>query len=290
VNIEKPIFIIGVGRSGSTIFHQILSEHPHLAWLSAFNRVFPRQIWLNKILMRLIDVPFLKNLIRKNTKPYEVYPFWEYYVKGFSEPCKDLLAEDVTSEIKENAVKALSKNLTKKRNRLLIKITGWSRMGFLKEIFPDAKFIHVTRDGRAVANSLINVHWWIRDRSPSSWRCGGFKPSQEEEWAKYDKTPLALAAIEWKILMDVAEKDKNLIDSDDYMEIKYEDLCNNSAEIFQNVIKFCELKPSKVFDKKVSEYKLKNTNYKWQKELNDHQQKMLNEILHDHLKKYGFLE
>jgi len=30
--LNKPIFIIGTGRCGSTIFHRMMAEHPHVAW------------------------------------------------------------------------------------------------------------------------------------------------------------------------------------------------------------------------------------------------------------------
>lgn len=72
----------------------------------------------------------------------------------------------MTVEIKRKLPVVLSKTLTKKRNRLLFKITGWPRVGFLHEIFEDAKFIHLIRDGRAVAYSLLQQPWWEGWRGP----------------------------------------------------------------------------------------------------------------------------
>ena len=72
--------------------------------------------------------------------------------------------------------------LVRKRNRLLIKITGWPRIGYLNEIFSDAKFIHILRDGRAVANSLINVEFWRGWQCPQNWRFGRLTEKQQKEW------------------------------------------------------------------------------------------------------------
>ena len=78
---------------------------------------------------------------------------------GFSEPCRDLVRTDVTTRVKRQVRAAMGMMLTHKRNRLLLKITGWPRLGFLNEMLEDAKFIHLVRDGRAVASSL-HVDFW----------------------------------------------------------------------------------------------------------------------------------
>lgn len=32
--IDAPLVVIGLGRSGSSVLHRMLAEHPRLAWLS----------------------------------------------------------------------------------------------------------------------------------------------------------------------------------------------------------------------------------------------------------------
>ena len=277
MNIEKPVFIVGVGRSGSTIFHRIFTEHPHVAWLSSrLCNKFPSKPHVNSYLMRAIDFPQVGGFIRRRFISGEGYDFWEYHSRGFSEPCRDLLASDVTSKLKRELPEALSQILTAKRNRLLIKITGWPRIGFLNEIFPDAKFIHIKRDQRSVINSLINVDFWSGWQGPHKWRWGELTAKQMQEWDRFDRSYVALAGIELQILSEAMEQAKRCMPNpENFLEVAYEDLCTDPMEIYKNVIDFCELEWSSEFQNAIKRYQLKNTNYKWQQDLSEDQQNIV---------------
>ena len=290
MKIEKPIFIIGAGRSGSTIFHKIFSNHPDVAWLSGLCDKYPKKPSINRFFLKTIDYPIFGNYLKKLINPGESYSFWEYHSKGFRQPCRDLLPEDVTNKTKDKIPGVLSEILTNKRNRLLVKITGWPRIGFLHEIFNDAKFIHVVRDGRAVVNSTINTDWWWGWRGPQNWRWGELTLSQKEEWEKYNKSFIALASIQWNILMEATEKAKTFIDEDNYIEIKYENFCSNPISVFKDVIEFSELKWSREFADSINKYNLRNTEYKWKKELTIDQQQIIDEVARNYLKKYNYLD
>ncbi|MCP4372436.1 MAG: sulfotransferase [Deltaproteobacteria bacterium] len=275
MKVEKPIFIVGVGRSGSTVFHRIFSEHPNVAWLSYLCERFPNKPSRLSIIMKMVDYPVIGDFIGRKFGPGEGYPFWEYYCKGFSEPCRDLLAQDVTNKVKEKIPSVMSEILTTPRNRLLIKITGWPRIGFLHAIFNDAKFIHVKRDRRAVINSMITVRFWSGWRGPQNWRWGELTPAQIEEWERFDRSFIALAGIELKILAEAMEKAKRFVHNGNFMEVKYEDLCADSIDVFKKVTEFCELEWSPKFENSVKKYSLKNTNYKWKQELTGSQQEII---------------
>jgi hypothetical protein len=288
MEVKNPLFIFGTGRCGSTIFHKVLTHHPHVAWLSSWCLRYPGRPERNRLAMRIIDMPLPARYVRKVIYPGEFYPFWEYYCKGFSEPCRDLYKEDVTDRTKAAVRKVMGKVLTPKRNRLLIKITGWPRIGFLKEIFPDAKFVHIYRDGRAVASSLLRVPWWSGWGGPANWRWGELTPEQRAKWNKYDKSFVVLAAIEWEILMAAYEKAKQTIPPEDLMDIRYEDLCQNPIEMFQMAVEFGALEWSPKFEATVKSFSLRNANDKWQRDLNDVQQRILGECLSDTLEEYGY--
>ncbi len=275
MQVEKPIFIVGVGRSGSTIFHRMFAEHPQVAWLPYIADQFPTRLALLRAVLTMVDQPLIGELVNRKVAPGEGYRFWETYCKGFSEPFRDLTAHDVTNRHKTVIPHLLAQLLTAQRRRLLMKITGWPRIGFLQGIFPDAKFIHIKRDGRAVINSLLNVRFWSGWRGPQGWRCGALTPAQLAVWEQFDRSFVALAGLELQILLEATEKARQQIAPDNFLELTYETLCADPIGAFQTVTAFAELPWSSRFEERLKRYRLSNTNYKWQQELTNEQQKIL---------------
>ena len=288
MELKKPIFIIGSGRSGSTVFHEILSEHPDFYWLSNLSSIFPRFPVINKTLMMSIDLPIINHVIKRVIKPSESWNFWECYSKSFVDPIRDIVSSDVTIKEKREIKNALFQLSTKRRNRFLGKIVGWPRVGFIQEIFNDVKFIHIIRDGRAVVNSIINVDWWQGWRGPSNWQRPDLTPAQKEEWQKYNESFIALAAIEWKILMDAHEKAKEKINNNNFLEIRYENLCADPVDTLKKAIEFCELDWSTKLYGKLKKVRLNSANNKYKNDLTKDQIEILENVLHLYLMKYGY--
>ncbi len=267
----------------------MFSEHPNLYWLSQLCDKYPNKPQYNTQLMELIDYPIIGRFLKKKFEASERYSFWDFHCNGFSSIFRDIYAEDVSERNRYKLQKITSQLKTEKRNRLLVKITGWSRVGFLSEIFEDAKFIHVIRDGRAVANSLINVNFWLGWQGDYKWRWGKLPSNYHKEWEDSEQSFIVLAGIQWKIMMDSYEKSKKLLKPKNLLEIKYEELCENPIETFKQVVEFSELNWSKDFEKVINDFNVKNTNEKWEKDLNKKQQTDLSQVLENHLKKYGYL-
>jgi hypothetical protein len=290
MELKDPIIIVGAGRTGTTVFHSMLSEHPQLAWLPGkICAIFPERLELSRLFMKGLDYPVVGELLKRRIKPGESYKFWEHHCNGFSAPYRDLVAADVTAKTKKHIPPTMAQILTEKRNRLLLKVTGWPRIGFLSEVFEDAKFVHVVRDGRAVANSMLAVHFWRGWKGPQDWGWGELSSAQKEEWDEHGQSFVVLAAIQWKILMDAMEKAKNTISSKDFLEIRYEDLCSDPVGQFQKVTQFCELEWTVGFERQLGKYQLRNTNDKFKYDLTAKQQSDLEEVLEDYLKRYGYL-
>ena len=63
MKIKKPIFIIGSGRSGTTILYRLLCLHPDLCWFSNYSNRFPYLPVLSSI-QRLQDLPYFGGKIK----------------------------------------------------------------------------------------------------------------------------------------------------------------------------------------------------------------------------------
>jgi len=286
--IDRPIFITGLGRSGTTIIHTMLSTHPRVNWLSLLAARFPQKPYLNRHLMTALDLPILGNVLRQRFVPLENYAFWDSCVRGFSAPCRDLVGEDVDVRSQKKVRSVLGKLLTKKRNRLLIKITGVPRIAFLHRIFPDAKFVHVTRDGRDVANSRMKTSFW---RGWQGLNASTTMPAMyREEWQHHQYSFVALAGIEWKLHCDQFEIAKRSCPAISIHEMSYEAFCAEPVEELQRVARHCELEWSPAFEDRLRRQYVKSENGKWKVDLTTSQQAVLCDVLQTHLFKYGYEE
>ena len=289
IEIKKPIILLGTGRCGSTALHKLLSQHPKVAWLSRFSNRYPKKPQYDHWLMHSFDLPLGGDLLNRRFNPSEGYFFWQQYAPGFRQPFRDLLAQDVTPREKKAVYRALAQILTDRRNRLLLKITGWPRTGYLQEIFEDAKFIHIVRDGRAVANSMLAVHFWDGWNGPERWRWNQLSPEQRRLWEGTDKSFVALAGLEWVMMQDAIVKAKSLLTRQQLLEIRYEDFCADKLAVTRQIVEFGELEWSQKFEESVKRFPVESQNFKWKTDLTAEQQKVLQDIEQEYLQHYGYL-
>jgi hypothetical protein len=171
---------------------------------------------------------------------------------------------------------------------VLIKITGWPRIGFLRELFPHAKFIHVYRDGRSVAGSLLAVPFWRGWEGPPQWGFGDLDPLQQAEWEYYGRSFVALAGIQWKLLMLAMDKAAMNVPATELMHVRYEDFIDDPVTTFRNVAEFCELDWPAPFENSIRRKRLKTANEKWRDNLTVEQQALLEDVLAESLQRYGY--
>lgn len=288
MKIVQPIILVGTGRCGSTVLHRLLAQHPRLMWLSGFCRHYPKHPLWNRKAVTAVGKPLLRPLLQKRVQPGECYEFWTEYAHGFSEPCRDLVASDVTARVKKQLHVVFGSMLTSERDRLLIKITGWPRIGFLNEVFPDAKFVHILRDGRAVASSLLHVDFWRGWRGPQGWRAGLLSPEDQSVWESYGQSFVALAGLEWRIQMRAMEKARAGLDPERFLEVKYETFCASPLETCRRILEFGDLPVTPEFERRVRAASIRNMSNRWRDDLTTAQQAVLDELLQEDLERLGY--
>jgi len=289
LRLERPIFIVSSGRAGSTVFARLLSYHPRLAFLTQLSGRIPHRPALNRLALRAMSLPGLGSLVRRRIWCSEAYKYWAHHATGFARPARDLEARDVTPRDKEIIPRAIAQNLTPSRPRFMAKVTGWSRIGFLKEVFPDALFIHLLRDGREVAQSLLTVGFWDGWAGPSKWILGELPVGLRNDWERHDRSFVVLAAIFWKLAVESVESAGHTLDSKDFLEIRYEEFVTDPSGTLRTVLDFADLPESGRFWREVDRTPLMSRDGKFRSNLTAEQQELLTSYLRPDLERLGYL-
>lgn len=278
--LEKPIIIIGSGRSGTTIMSEIIYQHEQLAWHSNYQEIIVFTPLIN-LLRRLQDNKFwrLKKFykyvgVSKNTRqegqswldlaffnPIERYNFWEYitgkridFSRGF------LLNERATDEEKQKIRTFLAKQVKYQgRQRLIMKFTGPARLEYLTSIFPDAIIINVLRAPVPTVRSWLEVGFWQRMGINKLWWLGAYTPEEEAYAETVKDQPAIITALQYRKLMETTEMEINKLGLKVY-ESRYEDFVKDPKTFIYNMMQFMQLPPSKYVDAYLENISISNRN------------------------------
>jgi hypothetical protein len=121
------------------------------------------------------------------------------------------------------------------------KYTGWPRTGFVRQVFPEVRFINVTRDGRAVVASALRTSWWRGHMGPQAWQWGPLPPAYAADWEASGRSFPVLAAQCWKILMDAYAAARDLVPPDRWLDVRFEDVLVDPEARFKEMLAFMGL-------------------------------------------------
>jgi len=173
------------------------------------------------------------------------------------------------------------------RERFLTKYTGWSRIRFIDAIAPDALYVNVVRDGRAVAASLLNVYFWHGWGGPDQWRWGPLSPEDQELWDRSDRSFFVLAGLQWKRLMENYAEQCPAI-GNRYFELRYEDLVSAPRETLTRLLQWAGLREEEKFFRRLAAREWRDSNVKWRTELPSVEQRRFEELLGPTLERFGY--
>lgn len=210
----KPFFIVGVHRSGTTLLRYILSSHPDV-YVPEESDFIPR-FFLHRP---------TRPLSSQKVAEYLHIIFNEYrFVRDWQGEMPD--PQTVWMDIASNPTPAAFLDALYTRYAQQNQAYRWgdktpiyaSYISLLHQIFPEARFIHIIRDGRDAALSMLEKY-----------------ASDEFHVDVY------FAAWNWVRRIRAAQKAARQLPAQQYVEIRYEDLVADAAPIVRQLCTFLDL-------------------------------------------------
>ncbi|RJQ76330.1 MAG: sulfotransferase [Desulfobacteraceae bacterium] len=220
--LSRPIFILGCGRSGTTILGELLGHHYQLAYLNE-----PREIW-------------------------QVIPQTDVWsAMAPSRGGTLALSEGVVPSITKKKVRRLfaAEVRMRKGQRLLEKLPENSfRVRMIAEIFPDALFINTIRNGLDVAYSIERLakadKWW--GNKNYKWlmlKQYAYEAGYSEE-IRHCNDHLTMGLLEWRMSVDAVRVALQNVSPEHHMVVRYEDLIVDPLSLCGALEKFIGLERS----------------------------------------------
>ena len=291
----NQLFIIGCPRSGTTYLLRLLASNQQFSWVSNKLNKKPNEKGLSEELKIFDKFYFGKkkyfeahNSHYSMPFPVEPWLFWNNYFPYFQwspEACytpRNAEPDDVSEEQIEEVRKAVNAiNKESGRAYFLSKYTDFPRIRLIMKAFPNAKFVHLIRDGRAVANSYNNKI-----------ESGEFNTSAEEDnwvsawpdkWQKDFKekfnTPLAFTLYQWKFFLDEIINETKTVNSSNILEVKYSDMIKDTYGFVKKILDFAGVEMDSCMKNFIKKKPGNNKNNKWKERLTDAEKNLYDQIL-----------
>jgi len=217
--LKKPIFIVGAPRSGTTLFQYMLRSHPNISLPTGESHFFIPLFRNEKNFGDLSKIDNVRTVLEAMYK--QSADFLDTDIHGIQFDI-DSLTEEFHAEGRIT-MESIFSGLFEK-NAIGEGKTRWGdktpyyvlHMKRLLEKFPDAQFIHLIRDGRDVAMSLL---------------------SRKHDFGVYN---YFFAAKYWEIYVELGRECGNALGDKVYYEVRYEDLLNTPEATMKGVCNFLD--------------------------------------------------
>ena len=254
--MSRPVFVLGTGRCGSTLVHEVLARHPATGFMTNLDDLglMPSATWQNTAWRRLPARVTRKGGAR--FAPTEGYRALQREIGPvLVDPVRDLTAADATPWLRDRVRDFFGARAHRLGAPVFLhKLTGWPRVGLLHACFPDAVVVEIVRDGRAVANSWLQMPWWRGHRGPQEWHFGPLTPELEEAWLESGRSLPVLAGIGWRILMEAYDEARSSAPPDRWVRVRYEDVVAEPRARFGEVLGAMGLEWSPAFAAGLARY------------------------------------
>ncbi|GAB4230287.1 MAG: hypothetical protein Kow00121_59120 [Elainellaceae cyanobacterium] len=301
ISIEKPIFIVGSHRSGTTVLYEALAKHPDLAYFSNSSAYLPKSPMLAHMIGTALSQDqltlerFLKDGIGFNaTTPSEGTRIWELHAPNTDHYCLDETYNN--PEMERYLQQTIRKHLKYLKGQRFINKNPDSsvRMRYLNKLFPDAYFIHIIRDGRAVCHSMMKSQDLAIEFFGADHRnVYGVKTRNSKKLLKLLAVDrLAAIGKSWCDVIETIDRDRQFIAPERYLEIRYEDFVQQPFDYLCKISKFCNLSLDHVthhiFQQEAQKLDLGTRNEAWKQKLSTEDLQRLLPIIEPIMKKHGY--
>ncbi|MEQ7848781.1 sulfotransferase family protein [Nocardioides kribbensis] len=247
----RPVFVLGTGRCGSTLVHEVLARHEDTGFVTNLDDLgVLRSRRVHNVAWRRLPA----GVTRKGGArfaPSEAYRLLAREVSPLLvDPARDLTAADATPWLRRRLVDLVEDRAeTLGAPVFLHKLTGWPRAGLLLECFPDALVVEVVRDGRAVASSWLQMPWWDGHRGAGGLLFGPLRPDLHELWREHGESFPVLAGLAWRALMEAYDDARALAPAGSWIRVRHEDVVADPRGTLGAVLDHVGLARSRPFER-----------------------------------------
>lgn len=219
----NKVFIFGAPRSGTTLLRLLLTNHPkvHIPAESPFLMLLIRRYLFRPYFKKISDKRILEDL--SNLGGRSIIQRWGVDADAIADLKNVISGKTFADSIEEIYKLSIDENSDE--------ITYWGDKnnsyqlyaGVLLKLFPDAKFIHIVRDPRAIYNSFKKL---------------SLKGLDNEFAPKIPKSAESFA-LDWYGRMKAMERFKD--NCPNLLELRYEDLVMNLDSTLEIICTFLDL-------------------------------------------------
>ena len=272
------LFVLGAPRSGTSALYKALCLHPDAAWLSNWERRAPSVSALAVIDRLAGAAPRWRRRVWFGADGASAYAYGRArgaFDRVFPQPVEGepVFAAAGVPAVADTAVATprqlrLRRDLARRQRygggRVFVskRIAHNTRIPLLRAIFPEGRFVVITRDGRAVASSLSRVDWW--EESPLWWYDGS-----PQSWRDSGGDPMELCARAWVEEVAAIERGLSEVPEEQVLRLTYEDLVRTPETILRQIADFSGLGRSPRWDEALARVRFPDQNDAWRGRLGD---------------------
>lgn len=252
MEIKEPIFILAPARSGTTIFYNLFTRHKN----TCFPEHFIDKYWNTSWKFRFIPIMVKQQMIRYKIRPLpHEGRFWRKF-HSFSTYLDERSISLNEKKYIFSAIKAEMKAF--KAERFVDRVHDHMlQIRFLNALFPDAFYIVLSRDPRAIVNSQYTL-------MKKDWNLSYNKETYGDVITKFGKGESLLddCINYYKYYTSTMKKDLLIVKSRT-IEVKYEKFVNNPRVELKKIFNFTNLEWYDDLENQIPDILELKNNQKW---------------------------